>query len=458
MLGRRPWLAPPSDRCSQCCSPAWPRRPGAGARPRQRGPDGLAAARLYRGRLSAARFAAARSSARPNMREMREFSASVSEQDRRAARPIRRKAALLGRAPSGCKARSTPRPRPPEVAGAAAALGARLLAAYPVPLGPTQRARPRARRRALSRRIAPAATAPRATRRPPMARQLDPPPIAFADRERARERSLFALYQVIARASKARRCRASPQLPEADSWALAFHAGRFAYPDALAGAGQGDLGRAIRPSARAVPDLDALSSLSERQLARARSAPTRRRPVIAYLRANPDALAAQGVESLDHRPRPARRKPRRLSRRATATRPSGSRCPPISTASSRSKPCSAPATPALMARVEQAMGELRAGDRRGKRPGRRRARGSPSSKPCSTRPKPRSRPDQASGASTFLGAFTILLREGLEALLVVVAMIAFLRKAERPRAAAATSMAAGSARWSPASLTWWAAT
>src|SRR3546814_3695407 len=34
--------------------------------------------------------------------------------------------------------------------------------------------------------------------------------------------------------------------------------------------------------------------------------------------------------------------------------------------------------------------------------------------------------------STFLGAFTILLREGLEALLIVVAMIAFLRKAERP--------------------------
>ena len=40
-------------------------------------------------------------------------------------------------------------------------------------------------------------------------------------------------------------------------------------------------------------------------------------------------------------------------------------------------------------------------------------------------------PDQASDASTFLGAFTILLREGLEALLIVVAMIAFLRKAER---------------------------
>ena len=33
--------------------------------------------------------------------------------------------------------------------------------------------------------------------------------------------------------------------------------------------------------------------------------------------------------------------------------------------------------------------------------------------------------------STFLGAFTILLREGVEALLVIVAMVAFLKKAER---------------------------
>ena len=43
-------------------------------------------------------------------------------------------------------------------------------------------------------------------------------------------------------------------------------------------------------------------------------------------------------------------------------------------------------------------------------------------------------PEAESGVSTFLGAFAILLREGLEALLVVIAMIAFLRKAERPEA------------------------
>ena len=40
-------------------------------------------------------------------------------------------------------------------------------------------------------------------------------------------------------------------------------------------------------------------------------------------------------------------------------------------------------------------------------------------------------PEKASSASSFAGALTILLREGLEALLIVVAMLAFLRKADR---------------------------
>src|SRR3546814_11319643 len=40
-------------------------------------------------------------------------------------------------------------------------------------------------------------------------------------------------------------------------------------------------------------------------------------------------------------------------------------------------------------------------------------------------------PEKASSASSFVGAFGVLLREGLEALLIVVAMIAFLRKTDR---------------------------
>ena len=72
---------------------------------------------------------------------------------------------------------------------------------------------------------------------------------------------------------------------------------------------------------------------------------------------------------------------------------------------------------------------------RGDRPRRRRRRGARSGwrdcRPCSAAPRRALAPEAASDASTFLGAFAILLREGLEALLIVVAMIGFLRKAER---------------------------
>ena len=42
-------------------------------------------------------------------------------------------------------------------------------------------------------------------------------------------------------------------------------------------------------------------------------------------------------------------------------------------------------------------------------------------------------PAKAEGTTAFLGALTVLLREGIEALLVVVGMIAFLKKADRPQ-------------------------
>ena len=62
-------------------------------------------------------------------------------------------------------------------------------------------------------------------------------------------------------------------------------------------------------------------------------------------------------------------------------------------------------------------------------------------------------PDATSGTTTFIGAFTVLLREGLEALLIVVAMLAFLDKAERRDALRyvhggwAGALIAGGATW-----------
>jgi high-affinity iron transporter len=67
-------------------------------------------------------------------------------------------------------------------------------------------------------------------------------------------------------------------------------------------------------------------------------------------------------------------------------------------------------------------------------------------------------PEATSNTSTFVGAFTILLREGLEALLIVTAMIAFLKKAERNEALPyvhagwIAALAAGAITWAVATF------
>src|SRR3546814_4733882 len=84
-----------------------------------------------------------------------------------------------------------------------------------------------------------------------------------------------------------------------------------------------------------------------------------------------------------------------------------------------------------MARIEGAMGEFRTAIGRGE-PADVLASKSAVIEGLFTDAETVLSPDAASDASTFIGALTILLREGLEALLIVVAMIAFLRKADRP--------------------------
>src|SRR5690606_6576172 len=67
-------------------------------------------------------------------------------------------------------------------------------------------------------------------------------------------------------------------------------------------------------------------------------------------------------------------------------------------------------------------------------------------------------PGEADATAAFAGAFTILLREGLEALLIVIAMLAFLRKAGRTEAMPYVhagwvgALVAGGATW--AAATW----
>ena len=381
--------------------------------------------------------------------EMREFSASVAEKigslpDKPAkaglvADSVRFKGFIERKAP------------PEEVATAARALGSRLLAAYPVPLGPSHPPDLARGARLFAQNCASCHGAT-GDARTPIARQLDPPPIAFADRDRARQRSPFALYQVINQGLEGTAMQSFAQLPDADKWALAFRASRFAYPDALVSAGQriwtGD------PAVRsAVPDLNALSSLSESQLAKDIGA-GKAGPVIAYLRANPDVLVAKTSTLSVARSRlneslAAYRGGNRDEAKRLALAAYLDGFEPV-------EPMLSARNPTLLARVEQDMGQLRAGIAAGRDPNEIGAQVA-QLQSLFDEAEASLAPDQASNASAFLGAFTILLREGLEALLIIVAMLAFLNKAERPELTRSVHVGWVGALGAGI-LTWWVAT
>src|SRR5688572_13637602 len=124
---------------------------------------------------------------------------------------------------------------PPEaIAVAARAVAADLIKAYPVPLAPT--ATPDlARGAALFTQHCASCHGATGDGKGPDAADLDPPPIDFTDESRARERSVFALFQVIEQGLDGTSMRSFAELPADDRWAMAFYAGSLAYPQAASG-------------------------------------------------------------------------------------------------------------------------------------------------------------------------------------------------------------------------------
>jgi high-affinity iron transporter len=382
-------------------------------------------------------------------REMTEFSASVRER-LAALPPGPAKAGLLAGADRLRQAVAAKAP-PPGVERIARELAAALLAAYPVALAPPDLP-DLARGAALYADNCASCHGSNGDAKTRMAVGMDPPPIAFADRERAAERSLFALYQVIDQGLEGTAMASFAHLPPADKWALAFHAGRFAYPQALASEGkriwEGD------PRLRGrIPDMAALTGVTASALGR-EIGPERAAAVVAYLRADPSAVAGGGSTLALAREK---------LRQSLAAYQSGDRgrAKELALAAYLDgfepvEPLLSARDPALMARVEAAMAGLRGDIGSGRDVAQVRGRVAELDG-LFDETEAALAPEQGSAASTFLGAFTILLREGLEALLIVVAMLAFLRKADRAEMVRpvhygwAVALAAGVA-------TWWAAT
>lgn len=260
----------------------------------------------------------------------------------------------------------------------------------------------------------------------PMAAKLDPRPIAFTDRERASARSVLALYQAISQGVSGTSMPAFKDLSDADRWAVAFFAGTLSHDDAMRqrGAAKWQADAALRSR---FDSLTALTRSSEAALTPLLGADAAR-DVTAYLRASPSALQgpqASGIALARSRLRDS------LAAYRGGDRPAATRL-----ALSAYLDGLEPLEPALSARnkelltqVESAMLAYRAAI--DSNAADKVAEGASTIESLLARAEAELDPAKAEATTAFVGALTILLREGIEALLVVVGMIAFLRKSGR---------------------------
>lgn len=355
--------------------------------------------------------------------EQKEFAATVS--GKIAGLPAKPERATLAARAADLQTSIAEKAPATKIAGQAHGLAAALLVAYPVPLAPG--APPSfARGQALYRDNCASCHGMSGDGRGPDAAKLAVPPIAFVDVGRARQRSVFALYQVVTQGLDGTPMRSFDELSSDDRWALAFYAGHFAFSDQTAGEGE-RLWKSDPGVRQFVPDLKTLVGLTPNALA-GRVGQAKADALTAYLRRNPNALDRQASASLSA--------VRERMAASLATSRSGDRARASELALSAYLDGFEPIEPTLrardgtlMGRIEGLMIEYRAAvktedvDRLADRQRVLDSLFDDADVALGS--------DVGSATSTFVGAATILLREGLEALLIVVAMIAFLRKAER---------------------------
>ena len=358
--------------------------------------------------------------------EMTEFTSSVSA--RLAALPPKPERAALIAGAARLEGDVARRATATEIATAAHAIAADLLKAYPVPLAPME-VPDVARGTALFASTCASCHGARGDGHGPNAAKLDTPPIAFTDATRAQQRSIFALYQVISQGIDGTAMQSFADIPAKDRWALAFRAGGFSFSDAQVQEGQ-RIWASDSTLRQQIPDLKTLVASTPASLAGS-IGEERALPVMAYLRRHPEAVGEHAPVSLSV----VRQKLSASLEAASKGDRTGAKQLALSAYLDGFEPIE-PTLGArdatLLGRIEGLMGEYRAAVDRGD-----------GVTDLSSRVQVLNglfddaeaalAPDAANGTSTFLGALTILLREGLEALLIVVAMIAYLRKADRPQ-------------------------
>ena len=279
---------------------------------------------------------------------------------------------------------------------------------------------------------------------------LDPKPIDFTDTERARQRSLFSLFEVVSQGlADTPMASFDPELSTDQRWDVAFYAANFSSSPELRTAGEA-LWKADRTLRARFPNLETLARTIEATLATDIGA-EKARPLMAYLRSNPsavgqsnsgDGLALARSQLAESVKAYQADDARRAGTLALSAYLDGFE--PVE-AALRTRDAD------LLARVEGAMISYRSSIN-GRAPVNTIVTQAQALNDLFTATEAALAADQDATA-TFLGAFTILLREGVEALLVVVAMLSFLGKVERRdvlpyvHAGWISALAAGALTW-----------
>lgn len=259
----------------------------------------------------------------------------------------------------------------------------------------------------------------------PLAKGLEPLPSNFHDRERMAQRSVYGLYNTITLGVADTGMASFSQLSEEDRWALAFFVAHFAADDAARARGAalwtGGKGR------NQFADLTNVATLSPNQVK------TRFGDdgvaLQAYLRANPQALAAS-------KPAPIAFAIATLGKSLDAYR-NGARAAATQLAIQAYlegfeliEASLQPIDAELMARTEREMmayrGLLQSGA-----PLEQVERQATAVQTLLAEVREKLGSAQLSQATTFVSALVILLREGAEAILVIAAILAFLTRAGR---------------------------
>jgi high-affinity iron transporter len=356
--------------------------------------------------------------------EMKEFSETVVVQ-MATLPPTNAKPDLLKQAGALKQAIEAKR-SPAEVADLAHGLATELLAAYPVPLAPST-APDLARGAALYSENCASCHGATGDGHGPMAKGLDPAPIAFTDQDRARNRSVFGLFQVIEQGLDGTAMPSFAHLSSGDRWGLAFYVGGLSQDEKARSRGAA-LWKADADLRGQFPNLETLTKTTPAELARTVGVGNAD-DLMAYLRRSPGVLAEKRDASLAF----ARSKLRATVNAYAAGKTRDAGAMALSTyldGIEPFEPAIAARDPKLLARIEAAMGEFRSRIGRGGSIDSVRQQATLIEGLLDDGESVLA-PTQADTTAAFVGAFTILLREGLEALLIVVAMIAFLKKAER---------------------------